>query len=129
MLVLQRVPGGRLWGTGSGNGFCGTGITRRLQGWREAVAQRATLAVATREITQRELRNESGEIMRQLDDGATVVVTRNGMPVGELPPLRRHRFVRSETVVALFHRAPPVDLDTFRRDLDRVAAQDVTPRA
>ena len=37
-----------------------------------------------REITQRELRNESGEIMRALDRGETFVVTRNGVPVGEL---------------------------------------------
>jgi len=30
----------------------------------------------SREITQRELRNQSGEIMRDLDDGETFVVTR-----------------------------------------------------
>ncbi|HXO50795.1 MAG TPA: type II toxin-antitoxin system prevent-host-death family antitoxin, partial [Mycobacterium sp.] len=47
----------------------------------------------TREITQRELRNNSGEIMRQLDQGESFVVTRNGVPVGELAPLRRRRFV------------------------------------
>jgi prevent-host-death family protein len=35
-----------------------------------------------REITQRELRNNSGEIMRELDEGETFVVTRNGVPVG-----------------------------------------------
>ena len=45
------------------------------------------------EITQRELRNDSGEIMRRLDAGVTFIVTRNGVPVGELTPLRRHRFV------------------------------------
>ncbi len=58
-----------------------------------------------REISQRELRNESGEIMRQLDQGESFVVTRNGVPVGELSPLRRHRFVRSDTAVALFRHA------------------------
>jgi len=47
----------------------------------------------TEEITQRELRNDSGEIMRRLDAGETFIVTRNGVPVGELTPLRRHRFV------------------------------------
>ncbi|MCP4087033.1 MAG: type II toxin-antitoxin system prevent-host-death family antitoxin, partial [Actinomycetia bacterium] len=47
----------------------------------------------TREVTQRELRNDSGEIMRELDRGETFIVTRNGVPVGELTPLRRHRFV------------------------------------
>ena len=39
-------------------------------------------------ITQRELRNDSGEIMRRLDLGETFIVTRNGTPVGELTPFR-----------------------------------------
>jgi prevent-host-death family protein len=45
------------------------------------------------EITQRELRNQSGEIMRALDRGESFVVTRNGVPVGELTPLRHEQFV------------------------------------
>lgn len=81
-----------------------------------------------REITQRELRNDSGEIMRQLDEGESFIVTRNGVPVGELSPLRRHRFVRSDTAVALFRHAPAVDLDKLRDDLDRVVSQDLSPR-
>jgi prevent-host-death family protein len=81
-----------------------------------------------REISQRELRNESGEIMRRLDDGETFVVTRNGVPVGELAPLRRHRFVSSDTVVALFRHAPAVDYARSRDDLDRVSSEDPTPR-
>jgi prevent-host-death family protein len=82
----------------------------------------------TREITQRELRNDSGEIMRKLDEGESFIVTRNGVPVGELSPLRRHRFVRSDTAVALFRHAPVVDLDKLRDDLDRVVSQDPSPR-
>jgi prevent-host-death family protein len=82
-----------------------------------------------REISQRELRNESGEIMRRLDEGESFVVTRNGVPVGELSPLHRHRFVRSDTAVALFRKAPSVDLTRLRDDLDRVSSQDLTPRA
>jgi antitoxin (DNA-binding transcriptional repressor) of toxin-antitoxin stability system len=82
----------------------------------------------SRELTQRELRNESGKIMRELDMGETFIVTRNGIPVGELAPLRRHRFVAAETAVALFKTAPGVDYARFRADLDRVASQDATPR-
>jgi antitoxin (DNA-binding transcriptional repressor) of toxin-antitoxin stability system len=82
----------------------------------------------SREITQRELRNESGAIMRKLDEGETFVVTRNGVPVGELVPLRRHRFVAAETAVALFTSAPSVDYETFRADLDAAAMQDIEPR-
>lgn len=83
----------------------------------------------SREITQRELRNDSGEIMRKLDEGETFIVTRNGVPVGELTPLRRHRFVAAEAAVALFRTAPAVDGRRFRSDLDQVVSQDTSPRA
>lgn len=83
----------------------------------------------TREITQRELRNDSGQIMRELDQGETFVVTRSGVPVGELMPLRRHRFVSAESAVAMFHGAPTMDYARLRRDLDDRATQDSTPRA
>jgi antitoxin (DNA-binding transcriptional repressor) of toxin-antitoxin stability system len=82
----------------------------------------------TREITQRELRNHSGEIMRQLDQGESFIVTRNGIPVGELSPLRRHRFVRAEAAVAAFRGAPRVEFDRFRADLDGAARQEIAPR-
>jgi antitoxin (DNA-binding transcriptional repressor) of toxin-antitoxin stability system len=81
------------------------------------------------EITQRQLRNESGDIMRQLDSGETFTVTRNGVPVGELSPLRRHRFVSAEAAVAQFKNAPSIDLATLRSDLDRVSSQETLPRA
>jgi antitoxin (DNA-binding transcriptional repressor) of toxin-antitoxin stability system len=82
----------------------------------------------SREITQRELRNQSGEIMRELDGGETFIVTRNGVPVGELTPLRRHRFVAAETAVAMFGSAPSVDYKRFRADLDAAASQVPAPR-
>ncbi len=82
----------------------------------------------SREITQRELRNDSAKIMRELDDGETFVVTRNGVPVGELAPLRRHRFVDAEAAVAVFRAAPPIDYERLRADLDAVAGENPTPR-
>ncbi|MCB9379537.1 MAG: type II toxin-antitoxin system prevent-host-death family antitoxin [Ilumatobacteraceae bacterium] len=82
----------------------------------------------SRTITQRELRNDSGEIMRSLDQGESFIVTRNGTPVGELTPLRRHRFVSTAAVVAMFHNAPAVDANRFREDLDSFVDQDPTPR-
>jgi len=81
-----------------------------------------------RTITQRELRNESGEIMRALGRGETFVVTRNGVPVGELTPLRERRFVRAENAVAMFAGAPSIDAERFRVDVDDVLDQDITPR-
>ena len=83
----------------------------------------------TRDVTQRQLRNESGEIMRALDQGESFVVTRNGVPVGELTPLRRHRFVSADAAIAMFRGAPSIDLARLRTDLDRVASQNPSPRA
>ena len=80
-------------------------------------------------ITQRELRNDSGEIMRRLDDGETFVVTSNGRPVGELTPLRRNRFVSSIAVAAMFANAPAIDPVRFRKDVDTHIDQDTSPRA
>jgi antitoxin (DNA-binding transcriptional repressor) of toxin-antitoxin stability system len=81
-----------------------------------------------REITQRELRNGSGEIMRALDRGESFVVTRNGVPVGELLPLRQRQFVAADAAVAAFAGAPTVELGRFRDDLDAVLDQDPAPR-
>ena len=80
-------------------------------------------------ITQRELRNDSGDIMRRLDDGETFVVTSNGRPVGELTPLRRNRFVSSIAVAAMFANAPTIDPVRFRKDVDTYTDQDSQPRA
>lgn len=81
-----------------------------------------------KEINQRQLRNDSGEIMRGLDEGETYVVMRNGTPVGELTPLRRHRFVSTESAMAMFRGAPSVDFPRLRTDLDAVASQEPDPR-
>jgi antitoxin (DNA-binding transcriptional repressor) of toxin-antitoxin stability system len=82
-----------------------------------------------REITQRQLRNESGEVMRALDAGESFVVTRHGVGVGELTPLRRRRFVDRTAVVEAFADAARIDSGRFREDVDRLASQDATPRA
>ncbi len=81
-----------------------------------------------REITLRELRTQSGEIMRALDRGESFVVTRNGIAVGELMPLRRDRFVTAETAVAVFAGAPGIDYSRFLSDLDAISDQDPAPR-
>jgi antitoxin (DNA-binding transcriptional repressor) of toxin-antitoxin stability system len=83
----------------------------------------------TEQISQRELRNDSGRIMRALDEGHTFVVTRNGRPVGELRPLRRERFVDAPTVAEAFRHAPPLDWKVVRADLDRHLDQDTAPHA
>ena len=83
----------------------------------------------TRQITQRELRNESGEIMRALDGGESFVVTRNGVPAGELRPVQARRFVASSIALAAFADAPSIGAAQFREDVDAHVDQDVEPRA
>ena len=82
-----------------------------------------------RQITQRELRNESGQIMRALEAGESFIVTRGGTPVGELLPLRRRRNARLATVLEIFRGAPRVNYRRLRKDLDAIADSDPRPRA
>jgi antitoxin (DNA-binding transcriptional repressor) of toxin-antitoxin stability system len=81
-----------------------------------------------REITQRELRNGSGDIMRALDRGEAFIVTRNGVPVGELQPLRARRFIAAEAAIAAFAGAPAIEFEQFRDDVDAMIDQDPAPR-
>lgn len=76
------------------------------------------------EITQRDLRNRSKEIMDAVQHGKAFTVTRDGLPIGELIPLRRRRrFVPREEFSALSRSAPDVSLDAFREDQDITTEQ------
>lgn len=66
--------------------------------------------------------------MRALDRGRSFIVTRNGVPVGELIPLRQRVFVPTESALAAFAGAPRVSPGRFRKDVDAVIDQDPTPR-
>ena len=82
----------------------------------------------SRRISQRELRNQSGEIMRELDRGADFVVTRSGVPVANLLPARRRAFVATSTALAAFATAPGIEAERFRADVDLALDEDPTPR-
>lgn len=66
--------------------------------------------------------------MRALDRGRSFIVTRNGVPVGELIPLRQRVFVPTEAALAAFVGAPRVAFGRFRKDVDAVIDQSPTPR-
>jgi antitoxin (DNA-binding transcriptional repressor) of toxin-antitoxin stability system len=80
-----------------------------------------------RDLTQREVRNDSGEIMRALDAGEAFRVTRNGVPVGELTPVRRRRFVARDTAQAAFASAAAIGAERFRADVDARLDQNPAP--
>jgi prevent-host-death family protein len=71
-----------------------------------------------RTITQRELRNDSGAVLRAVQAGETVTVTRNGTPVAELRPVKRSRMVPREVIANARRSAPRIDAARFRADLD-----------
>ena len=79
----------------------------------------------SRTITQRELRNDSGAILREVQAGQTITVTRNGVPVAELRAVPQRRFVLRAVIAGAARRAARVDYDGLRADLDTVVDQSV----
>jgi antitoxin (DNA-binding transcriptional repressor) of toxin-antitoxin stability system len=66
--------------------------------------------------------------MRALDSGKSFLITRNGVPVGELVPLRGRMFVAAEAAMAAFAGAPRVALRRLRKEMDAAVDQDPNPR-
>jgi prevent-host-death family protein len=71
------------------------------------------------EVTVRDLRNHGGDVLNRVERGETVVVTRAGVPVGELRPLPRPR-LSAASLLARWRTVPVVDPDAFRADVDAV---------
>jgi prevent-host-death family protein len=78
------------------------------------------------EITQRDLRSRSREIMDAVERGQSFTVTRDGHRIGELIPLRhRRRYVSREEFAATSRNAPDINLEAFRADQDAVGDQEL----
>lgn len=73
-----------------------------------------------RTISQRELRNDSSAVLREVQAGHTIVVTRNGVPIAELRPVPPRRFVPRAVIADAGRRAPRVDAERLRADLDAI---------
>lgn len=74
----------------------------------------------SRIITQRELRNDSSTILREVQTGRTLVVARHGVPVAELRAVAAGMFVPRAVVADAARRAPRIDAGRFVRDIDAV---------
>lgn len=76
-----------------------------------------------REVASRELRNNTAELLRQIEDGGEIVITTRGRPVAALVPLteRRRRWLpRAELV----RRLATAQADPgLRGDLARLAGE------
>ena len=78
------------------------------------------------EISQRDLRLRSKEIMDSVEHGQAFTVTRDGHQIGELIPLRRPRtFVSREQFLAGWASAGSVDPDRLRADIDAMIDNEV----
>jgi len=81
-----------------------------------------TVNMSMPEITQRDLRSKSREIMDAVEHGQAFTVTRDGHQIGELIPIRqKRRFVSRQEFAAMSRNAPPGNLDAFRADQDATA--------
>jgi prevent-host-death family protein len=73
-------------------------------------------------ISQRELRNDSGAIMRRVEQGESFVVTRNGVPVADLLPHDAsrtrgpQRFVPVDTIADGVAEMAIWGIDRFQRE-------------
>jgi prevent-host-death family protein len=73
------------------------------------------------EVASRELRNDTAGVLRRVEQGETIVITRRGKPVADLVPHRTtaRRWLTREEVVDIIenHSADP----GLRADLERLA--------
>lgn len=70
-------------------------------------------------IAQRQLRNDSGEIMRRVEAGESFVVTRNGRPIADLTPHGGASGTKRFTLREQQEHArslPPVDAERWYAD-------------
>lgn len=93
------------------------------------VALTATFSLMPTVISQRELRNDSADIMRRLEEGETFIVTRHGKQVGVLHPMQRPQFSRMADVVDAFRGLPHISYQEMRKEHDQMASQDIVPQA
>jgi prevent-host-death family protein len=78
-------------------------------------------------ISQRQLRNDSGEIMRRVEQGERFTVTRNGTPIADLIPHATKtnalpRFVPTEIIAAGAADLPDWGASQFADELSNLDA-------
>jgi prevent-host-death family protein len=68
-------------------------------------------------VSIRELRNQGGEVVRRVEAGERITVTRDGQPVAELVPVNR-RPLPLATLLERRRNMPKLDPMELRRDID-----------
>lgn len=67
----------------------------------------------------RELRNSGGDVLRRVELGERIVITRDGTPVAELRPLPRSS-ARPAELIRRRKNLAPINPDALRRDIDNL---------
>ena len=75
-----------------------------------------------RTVTVRDLRNRGGDVLAEVERGESFVVTKDGVAVAELQPLRR-RGLSGAQLVERCRKLPPIDFHEFRNDVDEALDQ------
>jgi prevent-host-death family protein len=70
-------------------------------------------------VTVRDLRNHGGDVLDRVSRGEAVIVTRDGVPVAELRPVRQRGLTATELIARRRH-LPHLDPEVLRRDVDGV---------
>jgi prevent-host-death family protein len=78
-------------------------------------------------VTMRDLRNNGGQVLRRVEHGERIVVTRDGAPVAELRPLPRPSVSPAE-LIRRRKNLPRINTNTFQRDIDNVIDASLEPR-
>ncbi len=81
-----------------------------------------------RDITSGEFCDDSAAVLRAVEAGESLVVTRDGVPIAELVPLPRRQFVAVQQVLDAFRDAPTIDAESFFADLDAISEPGLPPR-
>ncbi|MGO1225801.1 MAG: type II toxin-antitoxin system Phd/YefM family antitoxin [Brachybacterium sp.] len=70
-------------------------------------------------VTVRDLRNRSAEVLRRVEHGETLTVTRDGEPVAAVGPLPR-RALSVETLIAHRRSLPAIDAAELQAEIDEL---------
>ncbi|WP_420124501.1 type II toxin-antitoxin system Phd/YefM family antitoxin [Nakamurella sp.] len=70
-------------------------------------------------VTVRDLRNHGGDVLDRVSRGEAVTVTRDGVPVAELRPVRQRGLTAAE-LIARRRNLPDLDPEALLRDVDSV---------
>lgn len=75
-------------------------------------------------ISQREFRNNSAAVMDAVEAGETFHVTRNGVEIAEVRPIRRRQRVNTDELIERLRKLPRVDYEQMRRESDELFGEE-----